>query len=76
NSNYSDWLFIISLSLLTISGLIIEIARFQNWQYAYHLYFIHLILVWMVIMYIPYTKFAHFIYRTIAMTYSKYLGRI
>ncbi len=76
NSNYSDWLFIISLSLLTVSGLIVEIARFQNWSYAYHLYFVHLVLVWMVIMYIPYTKFAHFLYRTLAMTYSKYLGRI
>ena len=76
NSNYSDWLFIISLFLLTISGLIVEIARLQNWSYAYHLYFVHLVLVWMVIMYIPYTKFAHFIYRTVAMIYSKYLGRI
>ncbi len=75
NSNYTDWVFLISIYLLVISGVFVEIARFQNWMIAYYLYTLHLILVWFVIIYTPYTKFGHFIYRTIAMTYAKYVGR-
>jgi quinone-modifying oxidoreductase subunit QmoC len=74
-SNYADWFFLISFLLLTISGVLTEVARFENWKLAYFIYFIHLVLVWMVIMYAPYTKFAHFIYRTIALVYAEHIGR-
>lgn len=74
-SNYADWFFLISFFLLTVSGIFVEVARFQNWMLAYYIYFIHLVLVWIVIMYAPYTKFAHFIYRTIAMVYAERTGR-
>ena len=69
NSNYADWLFLISILLLTISGGIVEMARFQNWSSAYHLYFFHLVCVWFVIIYLPYTKFGHFVYRMLALSY-------
>jgi len=75
NSNYTDWLFLISLLLLTISGGIVELARFQNWNLAYHIYFAHLVYVWFVIMYLPYSKFGHLIYRTIALTYAEAIRR-
>ena len=65
---YTDWFFLINLFLLAISGGIVELARFMDWSpWAYYLYFMHLVLVWLVILYLPYTKFAHVIYRTIAM---------
>jgi len=70
-STYLDWVFLITLFLLGITGFIVELARFQNWASSYLLYFIHLILVWMVILYLPYTKFAHFIFRIVALTFSK-----
>jgi len=70
-SRYGDWFFLVSFWLLTLSGLLVEGARFNEWSFAYHLYFIHLILVWIIILYIPYTKFAHFLYRTAALIFLK-----
>lgn len=69
-SSYADWLFLVALFLLTLSGTVVEAARFLNWSYAYHFYFFHLVCVWFVIIYLPYTKFGHIIYRTVAMTYA------
>jgi len=70
-SGYGDWFFLLSFWLLTLSGMLVEGARFHEWSFAYHLYFIHLILVWIIILYIPYTKFAHFLYRTTALIFLK-----
>ena len=75
NSNYSDWLLLISFLLLVISGIIIEIARFKDWYYAYHLYFFHLVCVWFVIFYLPYSKLGHMFYRTIAIGFAKAIDR-
>jgi quinone-modifying oxidoreductase subunit QmoC len=72
---YSDWFFLISLFLLTASGFIVESARFLNWNLAYHLYFLHLVFVWTVIMYTPFTRFAHFLFRTMAMVISENGGK-
>jgi len=75
-SNYFDWSFLIFLLLLTITGTLTQVARFQNWSIAYYIYFIHLVLVWMIVIYFPYTKFGHFIYRLMAMVYAKSIKRI
>lgn len=75
NSSYADWLFLISMFLLTISGVLVEAARFLNWSIAYHLYFFHLICVWFIIIYLPYTKFGHLLYRIVAMTFDKSVKR-
>ncbi|MEX0982313.1 MAG: hypothetical protein WD577_14480 [Bacteroidales bacterium] len=69
-SSYGDWLFIVAMFLLTVSGVLVQAARFAEWSLAYHIYFFHLFCVWFVIIYLPYTKFGHVIYRTVAMTYA------
>jgi quinone-modifying oxidoreductase subunit QmoC len=74
-SDYGDWLLLISLLVLTLSGIIVEIARFQDWSLAYHLYFFHLVCVWFVIIYLPYTKFGHLLYRTVAMAFAHAIQR-
>ena len=74
-SNYFDWIFLISLFALTLSGVVVELARFQNWQLAYHIYFFHLLLVWYLIIYIPYTKFGHFVYRFVSIIFCKHYNR-
>lgn len=74
-SGYSDWLLLISMFLLTLSGSLVQFLRFSNWNGAYYLYFFHLVCVWFVIIYLPYTKFGHLIYRTLAMTYARSAGR-
>ncbi len=75
HSNYYDWYFLISLFLLTLSGTLTEIARFLNWQTAYYIYFFHLLMVWMVIIYAPFSKFGHFIFRTVALVFVKSRGK-
>ncbi|HEC41718.1 MAG TPA: hypothetical protein ENI20_02685 [Bacteroides sp.] len=70
-SNYADWFFLLSFWLLTFSGMLVEGARFHEWSFAYHLYFFHLVMVWIIILYYPYTKFAHFLYRTVAMIITR-----
>ncbi len=70
-SNYTDWFFLLSFWLLTISGILVEAARFLEWGSAYHLYFFHLVMVWIIILYYPYTKFAHFMYRTLALILTR-----
>ncbi len=70
-SRYVDWFFLVSFWLLTLSGILVEGARFQGWSIAYHLYFWHLVMVWIIILYFPYTKFAHFLYRTVALIFLR-----
>ncbi len=75
NSNYSDWLLLITFYLLTMSGVFLELGRFQNWSISYYFYTFHLVCVWFIIIYAPYMKFGHFIYRTIALVYAESRGR-
>jgi len=74
-SNYFDWWFLITLLLLTLSGILVEMARFLNWSSAYLIYFFHLVLVWMVILYAPYSKFGHILFRSVALFVAKGRGR-
>ena len=74
-TNYSDWLLLVSMLLLTISGVLVQFARIENWGIAYSVYFVHLVCVWFVIIYLPYTKFAHMVYRLLAMTYAQMIAR-
>lgn len=75
-SSYADWFFLVSFWLLTVTGILVETARFLNWGTAYHIYFLHLVLVWIIILYYPYTKFAHFFYRTIALFLTRQNSKI
>jgi quinone-modifying oxidoreductase subunit QmoC len=74
-SSYGDWLFLVAMFLLTLSGVLVQAARFGDWSVAYHLYFFHLLCVWFVIIYLPFTKFGHIVYRTVAMTYALSVNR-
>jgi quinone-modifying oxidoreductase, subunit QmoC len=76
HSSYFDWSFLVAFILLSLSGFLVEAGRFFNWAWAYHLYFFHLICVWYLILFFPYSKFAHMIYRFLAVFYSKKTGRI
>ena len=74
-NGYSDWLLLAAIGLLTLSGTLVEAARFGNWACAYHLYFFHLVAVWFVIMYLPFTKLGHIAYRTAALLYARSINR-
>ncbi|MFC1628905.1 quinone-interacting membrane-bound oxidoreductase complex subunit QmoC [Gemmatimonadota bacterium] len=83
-STSSDSIFIWLLLLVGITGFITEVFRFTvgvnahggAMQYmAYTIYFVHLMCVFGLLVYLPYSKFAHIWYRTLAMVYAEYSGR-
>ncbi|MFA4915328.1 MAG: quinone-interacting membrane-bound oxidoreductase complex subunit QmoC [Syntrophales bacterium] len=75
-STYFDWVFIIMIYMVAISGILTEVTRLADIAVlAYWLYFIHLVLVFYLLAYLPFSKFAHIIYRSVAMVYSSYSQR-
>ena len=73
---YSDWVFVTILGLVSLTGIVAEFARYGDMAgLAYPTYFIHLVLVFFLLVYAPYSKFAHFIYRTVAMVHAGMRGR-
>ncbi len=73
--SYFDWFFLLTLYAVAITGIITELARLAGSTAAYYLYVVHLIAVFMLIAYAPYSKFAHLIYRGVAMAYAKATGK-
>jgi len=75
-SAYKDWALIGLALALGLTGLLTEITRLANWAFiSYALYFIHLIFVFSLFAYLPFTKLAHLVYRTVALAYAEHSGR-
>jgi quinone-modifying oxidoreductase, subunit QmoC len=66
-NTYSDWLFLGVLLLTTLTGFGSQGLRLLDVRLAYPMYVVHLILVFFLLVYVPYSKFAHLLYRTLAM---------
>ena len=70
-STYSDWLFLAILLLTTLTGFFSQWLRLADLRaLAYPMYFIHLLFIFFLLVYIPYSKFAHLVYRTVAMLWT------
>jgi len=75
-STYSDWLFLVILLLTTLTGFASQGLRLADVRpLAYPMYFVHLLLVFFLLVYLPYSKFAHMVYRTLAMLHSAGMRR-
>ncbi len=76
-SSYKDW-YLLGLALgLGVTGLGTEITRLLGWAFiSYALYSIHLIFIFSLFAYTPFSKLAHIVYRTVAMTYDTHINRI
>jgi quinone-modifying oxidoreductase subunit QmoC len=75
-SNYYDVLFLAVMCGLAITGILTEVIRLAGLGVlAYSIYFIHLVLVFFLIAYLPYSKFAHIVYRTVAILHLKHTRR-
>ena len=72
-SRYKDWYLLWLVFGLGASGMLTEMTRLANIAVlSYPLYFIHLILVFNLFMFLPFSKLAHLVYRTVAMAYGEY----
>ena len=69
DSHFSDWTFLILIWLVGLTGFLLEIAVYNifpiSWGYA--LLVIHVALVMVLFVLLPFSKFAHMLYRTTAL---------
>ncbi|OGQ97054.1 MAG: heterodisulfide reductase [Deltaproteobacteria bacterium RIFOXYD12_FULL_57_12] len=70
---FYDWFLIGEIMAVGVTGLGAELLRLADFMtVAYVVYYAHLVSVLMLFLYMPYTKFAHLVYRTVAMAFEKY----
>jgi quinone-modifying oxidoreductase subunit QmoC len=75
-NSYKDWYLLGLVMGLGLTGLGTELLRLGGLFGAMAVvYWLHLILVWALFAYTPFSKLAHLVYRTVAMTYQEYSGR-
>jgi quinone-modifying oxidoreductase subunit QmoC len=61
---------------LGVTGMGAQLTRLADWAFiSCFIYFIHLVLVFCTFAYLPFSKLAHIVYRTVAMAYNEYAGR-
>ena len=67
-SHHTDWVFLALLALAVVSGFVMAVLRLLNLPLAaYWAFAIHLVMVFNVMISFPFTKFAHVIYRPVAL---------
>jgi Heterodisulfide reductase, subunit C len=72
-STFYDWFLIWIIMGVGVTGLGAEMLRLVGIaSLGYIVYYLHLISVVMLFLYMPYTKFAHIVYRTFAMAFEHY----
>jgi quinone-modifying oxidoreductase subunit QmoC len=74
--SYFDWSLILVVLGLAATGLLSWFTRLLHIpSLAYPIYFTHLVFVFCLFAYLPFSKLAHLVYRTLAMAYSRYSER-
>jgi quinone-modifying oxidoreductase subunit QmoC len=75
-NTYFDWAFLGTIIAVVLTGFASEVLHYVRMEpHRQAVYFVHLVLVFALLMYLPYSKFAHLVYRTTAMAYAEYSGR-
>lgn len=72
-NTFYDWFFIWVIMAVGVTGMVAQILRLIGIpSLGYISYYLHLVSVLMLFLYLPYTKFAHIVYRTFAMSFERY----
>jgi len=68
-SDFSDWMFPILLLLTTVTGILVHTFRYMGLPLAtYYMYAVHLVIaVAMLVIEVPFGKWAHMLYRPLAI---------
>ena len=75
-SSYFDWYLIYLAFFLGVSGMGAQLTRLAGWAFiSFATYYVHLVLIFCLFAYLPFSKLAHLVYRTVAMAYNEYAGR-
>jgi len=75
-NGYADLLFLYVVFFAGLTGMFAWLVRLSGAAMgAYVIYFLHLVFVFMLLVYLPYSKFAHIVYRTLALTHCRMIGR-
>lgn len=75
-NGYADYLFLYVMTIVGLTGMLTWITRLIGIpMLAYVNYFIHLLSVFFLLWYMPYSKFAHMIYRTLGLVHARQIGR-
>ncbi|TAL25176.1 MAG: heterodisulfide reductase [Nitrospirae bacterium] len=72
---YYDWLFILLVAGVGVTGLLAQFLRMANTPVAYPTYVAHLCMVFFLFAYAPFSKMAHMAYRATAMIFAKQSAR-
>lgn len=73
SKTFYDWFLIWEILAVGVTGLGAELLRWAGLPaLGYIVYYLHLVSVMMLFLYMPYTKFAHIVFRTTAMCFEKY----
>lgn len=77
-TSYSEGLFLAVLAATVLTGFLSQIFRLADApRLAYPMYVVHLVVVFFLLAYAPYSKFAHVVYRSVAMLFvAAELGRV
>ncbi len=72
-STFYDWFYIWIIAAVGVTGLAAELLRVVSLpSLGYIIYYLHLVSVVMLFLYLPYSKFAHIVYRTTAYAFERY----
>ncbi|MBM9614655.1 quinone-interacting membrane-bound oxidoreductase complex subunit QmoC [Desulfobulbus rhabdoformis] len=72
-NTFYDWFLIWMIMGVGVTGFAAELLRLVGIpSLGYVIYYLHLISVAMLFLYMPYTKFAHIVYRTFALAFERF----
>lgn len=76
SSTFADSVFLWIVIATVATGFLTQFARWADLaSVAYLVYAAHLVFIFYLLAYLPYSKFAHMVYRTVALTYAEKIGR-